>query len=342
MPHYGEGIMHKPLPTTKMKTGVRWIPAEINSPKPISIDSPAIEVMTDLQRVHAVTVATGETITRATRLMIARRIRLLLVVNADGLIEGLISARDTMGEKPVKLLQERRNAKYEELTVGDLMVPRHQIDVLDIETVLRANVGAIIATLKEFGRQHALVLETDPVRGIQIVRGIFSATQIARQLGVAIPILGFQSVPRYGVKADRQSGGHNTHDTRLVCPAFACAQVLGTQPVQHIILQQSFRQRGTQLLDRPLQRRRRPNDAQPVHPHVAHAHRAVGGLETQAVAQVETALVLPARHEADEAAARHVEIHGRIDAIVGRIERDTRRADTDIQHIQHFTVERKL
>lgn len=189
MPHYGEGIMHKPLPTTKMKAGVRWIPAEINSPKPISVDSPAIEVMTDLQRVHAVTVAAGETITRATRLMIARRIRLLLVVNADGLIEGLISARDTMGEKPVKLLQERRDAKYEELTVGDLMVPRHQIDVLDIETVLRANVGAIIATLKEFGRQHALVLETDPVRGVQIVRGIFSATQIARQLGVAIPIL---------------------------------------------------------------------------------------------------------------------------------------------------------
>jgi hypothetical protein len=73
--------------------------------------------------------------------------------------------------------------------VGDLMVPRQAIDVLDIETVLRADVGAIIATLKASGRQHALVLEYDKVRDGEVVRGIFSATQIARQFGVAIPIL---------------------------------------------------------------------------------------------------------------------------------------------------------
>lgn len=180
--------MHKPLPMYKMKEGVIWLPADAPSPKPIKIDSPALEVMTDLRQVFAVTVVASESISRATQIMIARRVRLLLVVSADGLIDGLISARDTMGEKPVKLLQERRGAKYEELTVGDLMVPRHAIDVLDIATVLRADVGSIIATLKNNGRQHALVLETDPVRGVEIVRGIFSATQIARQLGVAIPI----------------------------------------------------------------------------------------------------------------------------------------------------------
>jgi hypothetical protein len=109
-------------------------------------------------------------------------------VDSDGLIEGLISARDTMGEKPVRLLQERRGAKYEDLVVADLMVPRNAIDVLDIESVLKAEVGSIIETLKMNGRQHALVLEADPVRGVEVVRGIFSATQIARQLGVALPI----------------------------------------------------------------------------------------------------------------------------------------------------------
>lgn len=180
--------MYKPLPMSKMKAGVIWLPADAPSPKPITINSPAIEVMTDLRRVFAVTVAASESITRATQIMIARRVRLLLVVNADGLVEGLISARDTMGEKPVTLLQERRRGKYEELIVGDLMVPRYAIDVLDIAAVLRADVGSIVATLKNSGRQHALVLETDPMRGVEIVRGIFSATQIARQLGVPIPI----------------------------------------------------------------------------------------------------------------------------------------------------------
>ena len=122
------------------------------------------------------------------RLMIARRVRLLLVVSDDGRIEGLISARDTMGAKPVRILQERRGATHEDLRVSDLMVPRKSIDVLDIETVSRADVGSVLETLKQNGRQHALVLESSPVSDIEVVRGIFSATQIARQLGIALPI----------------------------------------------------------------------------------------------------------------------------------------------------------
>ena len=180
--------MHKPLAMSKMNAGVTWLPADAHAPKPIRINSPAIEVMTDLRLVSAATVDAGETIAEASQKMIARRVRLLLVVGADGLIEGLISARDTMGEKPVKLLQERRGAKFGDLVVGDLMVPRQAIDVLDIEAVLRAEVGAIVATLKAHGRQHALVVEYDKAQDSELVRGILSATQIARQLGVAIPI----------------------------------------------------------------------------------------------------------------------------------------------------------
>lgn len=181
--------MHKALPMSKMKQGVVLRPADAPSAKPVGIDSPALEVMTDLRQVFAVTVGAGESVTRATQVMIARRVRLLLVVGADGLIEGLISARDAMGEKPVKLLQERRVARFEDLTIGDLMVPRNAIDVLDIEAVLRAEVGTIVETLKKSGRQHALVVETDSENGVEVVRGIFSATQIARQLGVALPIV---------------------------------------------------------------------------------------------------------------------------------------------------------
>jgi predicted transcriptional regulator len=181
--------MHKPLPMSRMKPGVIWLAADAHAPKPIKINSPAIEVMTDLRQVTAATVDAGESIAKATQKMIARRVRLLLVVSQDGLIEGLISARDTLGEKPVKLLQERRGAKFSDLLVGDLMVPRQAIDVLDIEAVLRAEVGSILATLQASARQHALVLEYDKSLGGEVVRGIFSATQIARQLGVALPIL---------------------------------------------------------------------------------------------------------------------------------------------------------
>ena len=44
--------------------------------------------------------------------------------------------------------------------------------------------GHIVATLKSAGRQHAVVVERD-ASGRQLVRGLFSASQIARQLGAA-------------------------------------------------------------------------------------------------------------------------------------------------------------
>lgn len=180
--------MYKALPTTKMNAGVVWLPADAQSPKPIRIDSPALEVMTDLRKVQAATIGSGQRISLATQIMIARRVRLLLVAEPNGLIVGLISARDTMGEKPVKLLQERRDTRFEELLVSDLMVPRKAIDVLDFEVVKRAQVGSVIETLQASGRQHALVVERDVALDTEIVRGIFSATQIARQLGVPVPI----------------------------------------------------------------------------------------------------------------------------------------------------------
>ena len=47
-----------------------------------------------------------------------------------------------------------------------------------------ARVGHVLETLRRSGRQHALVIDFD---GRSMVRGIFSLSQIARQLGVALP-----------------------------------------------------------------------------------------------------------------------------------------------------------
>jgi CBS domain-containing protein len=184
-----ERTIYKPLAMTKMAPGVTCQAPGAYAPKPIRADAPAIEAMTDLRQVAAATIGAGAPLAQATQLMIARGVRLLIVVDADRAVEGLISATDTMSERPITLLRER-GGKHGELTVGDLMTPRSALDVLDISGVLRAEVGHIIATLKEAGRQHALVLERDHLTGERIVRGIFSATQIGRQLGV--PIVTFE------------------------------------------------------------------------------------------------------------------------------------------------------
>ena len=178
-----EPTSYKPLASRKAPKGLGY--QQPSSFTHVTANSPAIAVMTDLRQVTAATIGAEVTLTDATRTMMARNVRLLLVVAADQSIIGLVTARDTQGERPIQWLHDR-GGKHSDLRVSDLMIPTEDIDVLDIKDVLHAEVGNIVATLMAWGRQHALVAERDVTSGIMRIRGIFSATQIGRQLGVAV------------------------------------------------------------------------------------------------------------------------------------------------------------
>lgn len=155
----------------------------------VSGDSPAIEAMTDFSRVPAVTIAAGASLAEANARMISRGVRLLMVTGVDEQVLGLITARDILGEKPLQLLQARGGSR-DDLTVNDLMVKIGSIDTLYLSEVMNARVSDIFTALKQLGRQHILVEDIDQGSGQPRVRGIFSATQIGRQLG--LPVLGFE------------------------------------------------------------------------------------------------------------------------------------------------------
>lgn len=181
--------IHKETPTPQ---GLSTFPAPpgttFSQPSTFTLvraESPALCVMTDLKQVSAATIGPEATLVQATQTMISRGVRLLLVVDRDDAVLGLITARDTQGEKPIQLIQER-GGKFNDLLVSDLMCPRERIELIDAADVLRATVGDIVETLKQTKRQHAIVGEQDSVSGQVRIRGIFSATQIGRQLGAAI------------------------------------------------------------------------------------------------------------------------------------------------------------
>lgn len=153
-------------------------------PAQVKLDDPAPHVLTDFQHVTAVIILAGDTLDEAHRRMIQRGVRLLLVVDQDRKAVGVITATDILGEKPVQTLIER-GIRREELTVRDIMTPQERLEVLNLADVRVAKVGHIVATLKQSGRQHALVVEVGE-DGRHTVRGVFSMTQIARQLGIAI------------------------------------------------------------------------------------------------------------------------------------------------------------
>jgi hypothetical protein len=158
----------------------------------VTADSPALDVMTDLMRVTPATIRQQAPLAGANQFMITRGVRLLLVIDDLENILGVIAASDILGERPM-LAATERGLRRDELTVADVMTPAERVQVIALAEVEGARVGHVVETLRRAGRQHALVVESDvrpaagplerPVRRA-MVRGIFSISQIARQLGV--------------------------------------------------------------------------------------------------------------------------------------------------------------
>jgi CBS-domain-containing membrane protein len=153
---------------------------------PVTLDSPALEVMTDLSRVAAVTIEPSAPIGAANDYMIARAVRSLFVTGPDDRVVGLVTATDILGERPVRV-SHSHGIKRSEVLVADVMTPLASIVAMRMEDVRAAKVGHIVASLKQAGRHHELVAETG-AQGQAVIRGIFSASQIARQLGVPLQI----------------------------------------------------------------------------------------------------------------------------------------------------------
>ncbi|MBL8020268.1 MAG: CBS domain-containing protein [Leptospirales bacterium] len=152
---------------------------------PVTLGNPALEVMTDLKKTSAVTIHPGESMEAAKQKMIQRGVRMLLVTDyADGII-GVITANDIQGERPIQFVQ-KNGGSVKELKVQDVMTDQAGMDALNIKEVANARVGDIVETLRHHHRQHALVVDNQGARNEPTVRGIFSLTQIARQLGVAV------------------------------------------------------------------------------------------------------------------------------------------------------------
>ena len=152
----------------------------------VTLDSPAVDVMTDFAHVSAATIEPSASLAVANDYMITRGVRSLFVTSPEGRMLGLITTTDLLGERPMRE-SHGRGIKRHELLVGDVMRPAEDIVALRFEDVRSAKVGHIVASLKQAGRHHELVAETLP-GGATRIRGMFSVSQIARQLGMPLQI----------------------------------------------------------------------------------------------------------------------------------------------------------
>lgn len=175
---------YRVLPHYSIEQGAIVDRRMINRPTDVSLDDTALAVMTDLNDITPFSIEPTASIEATNEKMIACGVRLLFVTDIDSNLLGIVTAKDIMGEKPVKYIKEH-GGKREDIMVQDIMTAKRNLDVLSFEDVKRANVGDIIETMHMLGRQHTLVEEISE-KGASVIRGIFSTTQISRQLGVTI------------------------------------------------------------------------------------------------------------------------------------------------------------
>lgn len=161
-------------------------------PERVKLSNPATDAMTDLSKVAVISVRAKTSMDKANAKMIKYGVRMLVVLDENEQMAGLMTASDIQGEKPIRYLQ-RMGGTRADIMVRDIMTPQRELEVMSIQDVEKARVGNIVATLKKANRQHSMVVSEAP-DGSQSVCGLFSITQIARQLGLQVGSLGMASI----------------------------------------------------------------------------------------------------------------------------------------------------
>ncbi len=174
------------LPTRHLKPGTSIAQARPWQYETVSLNSPALAVMTDLTQFKTASAVPTTTLDQAEQKMIYLGVRLLFVVEEMPTILGLVTDTDLRGDKPLRLIDERRLAR-DRISVADVMTPLSDLDAVDYESMRIASVNNLVATLKRFGRNHLLVVERSS-EGPERVRGVVSRSQIERQLGKSLEV----------------------------------------------------------------------------------------------------------------------------------------------------------
>ncbi|TDJ67275.1 MAG: CBS domain-containing protein [Proteobacteria bacterium] len=153
----------------------------------VTAESPALAVMTDLRKVRVITISPETPLNAALMVMINAKVRLLIAIDEVGVIVGLVSAQDLMGEKPLRVANDDR-IHHDAVLVRQVMTRCSDVWPLNIRDVEYASVSDIVMHLIASHKQHALVIEPAVEDSSYHACGIFSATQIGRQLGEDINV----------------------------------------------------------------------------------------------------------------------------------------------------------
>jgi len=151
----------------------------------LNVDTPALQAMTDLRKVTALTVERTNTLVATRERMQKLGVRMLLVTGATGAVMGVVTVTDLDSGRPEKIAA-KTGEQPDDLYVQDIMTLRGRIEVLKLQDVSQATAGQILNSLRQAGRRHALVLDKSGGSETGEICGIFSLTRLCGQIGLDI------------------------------------------------------------------------------------------------------------------------------------------------------------
>lgn len=178
---------HKNLPHRHLSPGTLITDGTSSSGENVSLDEAAISIMTDFSHVRPFSIPPTATIDEINQKMIACGVRLLFVAENNDVLQGLVTYNDIFGEKPVRYLQEHGGQRHE-ITTQDILTPVDQLEALQLSDISKSSVGDILKTIQNSGRHHLLVVQDQAHGEAQVITGLFSSTQMEKQLGIKIEV----------------------------------------------------------------------------------------------------------------------------------------------------------
>lgn len=167
------------IPTMKLSFHNELTSPGKHLPELVHLNDDAKSVFIDFSKVMPATITANTTIDTAIQEMKQRQ-QTMLLIEEKGQVIGLISIEDLVSERPIRLMQER-DLSRSELTVNLLMTPYNEILVMEITSLRHAKVGHIISTIKTHATYYILVVKKQK-NGKHLIKGLFSASQIVKQL----------------------------------------------------------------------------------------------------------------------------------------------------------------
>jgi CBS-domain-containing membrane protein len=148
----------------------------------LDTQSSALQFFTDFAKVQPLVIERNASAVEARQLMLKTHVRMKIVVDEDNNFIGIVSADDLIERHIVQKVAQ--GIKREEVPLCDFVRSKNQLQALAYSAIENATIGDVIRALQSSGQQHCLVVDQE--KGL--IRGVFSASDISRQLHLPIDI----------------------------------------------------------------------------------------------------------------------------------------------------------